>query len=231
MTMPPPPPMPSDGEMPPPPPPGGPAGALNIEEAFGFAWKQTWRNFGAFLVMILVAVLVVCAVVLLMPSGAGIVVRLMMSVLSMVVLFAVQLGMFRAALAVTAGERARISHMLDFTDAGSYLVVAIITSVLVNIGQMLCVLPGVIVGALLWFAPFVVLGGREKNPINAISRSVQLWGRQPGATILVMILGGVALTLGALLCGVGLLVAWPLSLILSAYTYRSLEGQAVVEAP
>jgi uncharacterized membrane protein len=46
--------------------------------------------------------------------------------------------------------------------------------------------------------------------------------------LLYYILAAVVVIIGALLCGVGLLVAGPVVLLGFAYTYRRLQGQPVV---
>jgi len=76
-----------------------------------------------------------------------------------------------------------------------------------------------------YFAYFVLDKGEQ--PMESIKSSFS-FVNQHLANIFVLFLGSVvALIIGALLCGVGLLVAVPVVAIAQAYTYRVLRGEPV----
>ena len=68
---------------------------------------------------------------------------------------------------------------------------------------------------------------QDMAPVDAIKASVNFVTSHLGETIVFYLLGIVVLFVGALLCGIGLLVAVPIVLIAAAFTFRVLNGQQV----
>ena len=103
---------------------------------------------------------------------------------------------------------------------------ALIVSVLTTIGLVLCVLPGFVVIFLTWFARYFVVE-RGQDAVTALKSSFSFTSSHAGPLLLLALLGVLCFVAGALACLVGLLVAYPVVSIASAYTYRRLQGQPV----
>jgi len=69
--------------------------------------------------------------------------------------------------------------------------------------------------------------GQGQSPIDALKSSYELVRANLAETALLYILVSVAASIGAALCGVGMLVAVPLGMLATAFMYRRLQGQPV----
>jgi uncharacterized membrane protein len=138
-----------------------------------------------------------------------------------------QLFVIRATLMIVRGEPLDASKVMSTDRLGSYIVGAIIVGILTFVGFILCVLPGIAVGifALFW-GYFLVDKGM--SPIEAITASFNLVKDNFGPVILFWLLTILVTIAGAIVCGVGLIVAIPVVVIGTGYMYMRLQGQPVV---
>ncbi len=135
-------------------------------------------------------------------------------------------GMIRASLNVTNGQPFRTADVFKFDNLGPVLLTSIIVGVAVMVGMIACYVPGIIIAFLTSYSLYFVV---DKNmaPVDAIKASYELVTKNFGSTIIWYLVSGVIITVGAFLCGVGLLVAIPVALVGTAYTYKKLTGQPV----
>ena len=103
---------------------------------------------------------------------------------------------------------------------------AILVGVATFVGLLLCFVPGLVVMFFTWFTLYFVV---DKNmpALEAIKASVSFVNKNMGTLIGFFLAALVAYFVGALLCGIGLLVAIPVVIIAQAYTYRTLQGEEV----
>ena len=107
-----------------------------------------------------------------------------------------------------------------FADAAPLLIVVML---LVAIGSMLCVVPGILLGA--WYVlafPLMVEHGIGWS--EAMTESKRLVGRDLRGYVAFTLVVGFVTTLGAYICGVGLLLTLPLGVLAVAVAYRDLVG-------
>jgi uncharacterized membrane protein len=107
------------------------------------------------------------------------------------------------------------------------VIASLIIAAATFVGTLLCYVPGLIVGFLAQFTLLFIVD-KQMKAVDAIKASIKLVTDNLGNTILFYLLALVVLFVGAILCGVGLLVAAPVALIGLAYTYRRLQGEPVV---
>ena len=106
-----------------------------------------------------------------------------------------------------------------------FLGATILVAIVVGLGMLLLIVPGVILGLMFLFTTYIVID-RERGPIdtmkdsNAITRGYK-W--QLLGFVLVLALVNLA---GAMALGVGLLVTVPVTLLAFAYVYRILSRRA-----
>ena len=94
---------------------------------------------------------------------------------------------------------------------------------------MLCFVPGLIASVMLMFAIIAVVD-RNLSPVDAIKTSFDIAKNNIGPVILVWLLTALIVFVGALLFGVGLLVAMPVAALLHVYAFRRLSGGQVAPA-
>ena len=87
----------------------------------------------------------------------------------------------------------------------------------------------VLASALLWSAAFALyfVVDKQMPALEAIKASISFVNKNLGTLIGFFLASLLAYFVGALLCGIGLLAAIPVVIIVQAYTYRTLQGEAV----
>jgi uncharacterized membrane protein len=135
-------------------------------------------------------------------------------------------ALVKGALDTVDGRPVAVGAMFAGWDKGKVVVAALIVAVATAIGTALCYLPGLIVGFFTAYTMFFVVD-RDLPPWEAVKASVSFVGANLGPTLVYYLLAVLVVFAGAILCGVGLLVAIPIAVIGTAYTYRRLHGQQV----
>ncbi len=139
----------------------------------------------------------------------------------------IQAQFVRVALAVTRGRRPVFAEFFHVDNAGPVVVLALIVAVVEGVVRAIPVLGGlaaIVVQFFLLLAYFVLID-RQAAPVDAIRGSIELVTRNAAQTVIFYVLAVVIVGVGALLCGVGLLVAVPWVLLATAYLYRRLTGE------
>ncbi|MEV6097533.1 hypothetical protein [Nocardia sp. NPDC051981] len=237
-----------------PPPPGGlppgamppPAGAppaelapkqgytppretLDVGAALTYGWDRFRLNPIPWVGMVLIGMiawLVVTLLVNMVDVQSLSAVVLLFAVASLVV-WLLQAAMIRGALYETDGTPPDFPAFFGFVNAGNVLITALIVFALCLVASIACVFPAIIVGVLCMFALHFVID-QDQNPIAAIQSSVRLVVAN-ALQVTLLALGVLIMTvIGTLLCGLGLLVAGPVTAIATTYAYRSLTNGLVV---
>ncbi len=135
-------------------------------------------------------------------------------------------GLYRGATLVTEGKDFSLGQLLEGYSKAQVVFAAIFIAVATLIATGLCYLPGVAIAYFTSYTLFFIVD-QEMEAAEAIQASVKFVWHNFLQTFLFFLLSVVVLAIGALLFGVGLLVAGPVVLMGLAYTYRRLEGHPV----
>ena len=129
------------------------------------------------------------------------------------------------------GTKAEIADVFKgFDDFVPALLAVLVSSIIVGIGFMLCLIPGFLIMALVPTAAYLVAVG-EKDGINAIKRAFEaVKANLVGAFFCALVLGIVG-SLGSLLCGIGIILTLPIGFIGSYHMAKQLtDGGATPPA-
>jgi len=137
-----------------------------------------------------------------------------------------QLFVIRATLMIMRGEPLDASKVMSTDRLGSYMVGAIIVGVLTFVGFILCILPGIAVGFFVLFWGYFLVD-KGMSPIEAITASFNLVKDNLGPVFIFWLLTILITIAGAIVCGVGLIVAIPVVVIATGYMYKRLQGEPV----
>jgi uncharacterized membrane protein len=142
-------------------------------------------------------------------------------------------GIFMSAALLTGcldiadGKPVSIGSFFKPRNLGPVLLTAVLIALGTWIGTLACVIPGLIFAFLVQFAlPFVI--DRSLSPVDSIKASIATTRSNLGGAFLSWLVQGAIVLVGELLCGVGLLAALPIALLIQVYTYRKLSGGQVV---
>ena len=237
---------------------GPPAGEAPYSptEAISYGWKKFIASPGTLLIPMIVAWLGVVAVAVVVnlllqatvlgthdctktingvpftgQCSAGFFTREVFSALGSTVIFLVlqilTAGIWRGALRVTDGHGFGVGELFKGFDVGQVILASVLVAAGTFVGLVLCIIPGIIFAFLAQFTiAFVV--DRQLTAVDAIKASIQLVRENVGPTLLYFLLAYVVIIVGACLCGIGLLVAYPVALLGYAYTFRRLQHEPVV---
>ena len=137
-----------------------------------------------------------------------------------------QLFVIRATLMIMRGEPLDASKVMSTDRLGNYMLGAIIVGVLTFVGFILCILPGIAVGFFVLFWGYFLVD-KGMSPIEAITASFNLVKDNFATVIVFWLLTILATIVGAIVCGVGLIVAVPVVVIATGYMYKRLQGEPV----
>jgi len=130
-------------------------------------------------------------------------------------------GISRMVLLRLRGEPAELGKMFDFQgQLGSLIVCAVLMSIASFIGFCLCVLPGLLVGGALMMAPLLVID-RKMAPVEAIKASWQMSVPNIVMAGVLYLCTTICSALGIFLCGIGILLTYPILYVVAALLYRN----------
>jgi uncharacterized membrane protein len=254
----PPPPPGAPGSYPPPPPPGaypgpGASGSFSVGDGFSWAFNKFGKNVAPLIVATLVFGLilgVISAIFNFIASALGdtstisdgnsiaftsnytagsLIVSIIGSIVTLVVAGYVASSYWNGILQIADGQQVSIGSFFQPRNVGNVIIASVLVGIIVGIGGALCVLPGLIAALFLYFTTVAVVD-RNSSATEGLSASFNLVKDNFGPAILVWLLAVIVVAVGAILCGVGLLVAVPVAALLVAYAWRKLTGGYVAPA-
>lgn len=198
---------------------------FSIKESLIFGWQKTrehvWLLLGSLLILFIASV---------MLSSLGEALPIIGSLIYLVVQTILYTGFLKIQLNIVDGRPARFSDLYTtYRPFWRYLVLSILFGLIVFVGFVLLIIPGLILAASLQFGMYLVVD-KQMGPIEALQRS---WSISSGLRLKLLGFEIVFLLInlvGMLLLGVGLLVTVPVTALALAYIYRKLEGATPITA-
>ncbi|MDZ7884977.1 MAG: hypothetical protein U5N53_19725 [Mycobacterium sp.] len=228
-------------------PPGFGAPAYRVGEAVSWAWNKFSKNVAAILVPTLVfgVVYAVLQGVIQTISTAfstvdsssygdgysasismglgGIVVSVIGGIVTVIVAAVVQSAYIGGMLDIANGQPVEIGSFFKPRNVVNVIIASVLSSIIVAIGVLLCIVPGVIATIMLFFTTAVVVD-RNVSGIDGLSTSFNMAKANFGPVALTWLTTiGIGI-LGVLACLVGLIVAYPVIALVTVYAYRKLSG-------
>jgi uncharacterized membrane protein len=146
----------------------------------------------------------------------------------LIVAAAIQSAYYSAVLEIADGRQVSVGSFFKPRNVGSVVIAGLIVGVITTIGFFLCVVPGLIASIMLMFT-IIALLDRNLSPVDAVKASFELAKANFGPVFITWLAIVATAFVGALLCGVGLLVAVPLVALVEVYAWRRLSGGQVAE--
>lgn len=229
-------------------------GGYSVGDAFSWAWNKFSKNAVPLIVATLAYGLIIIAIQALtnalsaavdpgdstnymsdgsgfafsysVDSPAGVIVAFIGWLVSLVVAAAVQSAYLGGVLDIADGREVSMGSFFRPRNIGAVIIAGLIVGVITTVGLLLCVIPGLIASIMLMFT-VVSLIDRNIAPLDAVKTSFNISRTHFGNVVLAWLAMVVTVVVGALLCGVGLLVAAPVATLILVYTYRVLTGGQV----
>ena len=198
-------------------------------EAILFGWNTLKKNFGFFLGMLAIVVVVNVLVGFVMSSfseEAPKVLVIAVSVISWILDLLISMGVIRITLKFCDQEQATYRDLFSaYRLLLNYLVGSIVYGMMVAIGFVFLIVPGIYLAVKYQFYDYLIID-KGMGPIKAIKRSgVLTEGVKRNLVLFWLALVGINI-LGMIALGVGLIATVPVSWLANAYVYRRLQLQA-----
>jgi uncharacterized membrane protein len=199
---------------------------FSIGEALSFGW-ETWKSNA----LLWIGVIIVVWIVEGLPQ---IPVQTMRDQTALTIIAAligtalgvlVQIGLAKMSLSFVDSGRAEFADLFNgYPVFVSYLIASLIFGLMLFIGLILLVVPGIIVAVIFWMYSYVIVD-RGMGPIDALKRSMDLT-RGVRMDIFLFALASLGLNLlGMIPCLLGLFVTVPMTMMAAAYIYRRLDRE------
>jgi len=207
--------------------------AISVGECISYGWetfkKRPWFLIGAFLLALVVSSLPGTFGPQpetgpdgqpFLPPLTGF--QVIMSLVSVVVSFLAAIGM--TTLALRAHDDVASAQIGDLWNPGPFwrfVGAHILTAILITLGLIAFVIPGIMIAVGLSFVPFLVVE-RGLGPIQALQESWRITNGHKGRLfLLILALVGINL-LGLMALVVGIFVAVPIAMLAFTHAYRTL---------
>jgi len=135
-------------------------------------------------------------------------------------------AMIRGALDAVDGKPVSYGAMFEGWDKIQVLIAAVITRLIIAVGLILCIVPGIIAMFLLYFTNMSLVD-RNLPAFEAVKDSFEFARAHVGPLLLTALVAILTNIVGACLCLVGLLVSIPVTVIMAAVAFRMLQGRPV----
>lgn len=195
-------------------------------EALRFGWATTRANLKPLLILGLVGAFLGLLSQSLTSPGTNDGLRALMNLFVQVLQIALTMVWIRVALRLHDGQKldwARPAELLG--DFFTFLLTWVLYGLLVAVGLLLLIVPGVLWGLKFGFVGFLVVE-RKLDPIEAFRESSRLTRGVKGPLfVFALLFVGVNL-LGVIALVVGLFVTVPTTVIAAAYVFRRLQARA-----
>ena len=149
----------------------------------------------------------------------------------------VQAAFLSGALDLADGRPVTVGSFFKPRNFGKVVLAALLLALITGLLDALSLLPSFIFGLLslvliavfAFFTLFTIAFATDRAlaPIDALKASYTTVRSNVGATLLSFLVQGLVLLVGFLACGVGIIVAGPVALLIQVYTYRRLSGGQV----
>ncbi|BBY21187.1 hypothetical protein [Mycobacterium stomatepiae] len=158
---------------------------------------------------------------------ASIAVMIVGYVLLFIAVIFMHAGLLSGALDIADGKPVSIGTFFRPRNVGPVFVAALLVGVGTVVGSILCFIPGIIFAFLTLFSLAFVID-RSLSPVESIKASIAVARANIGPSLLSWLVQYAVVLVGELACGVGMIVAFPVAVLIQVYTYRKLSGGQVV---
>ena len=132
-------------------------------------------------------------------GGVGLGVFMLGMVVASALMIIYSLGVYRVSALVFNGQSFTWKDVYNLKDTGKLFGVIFLTALAVNVGMMLCILPGMVLAFLLVFAPAFVVLEPGRNLGDAFSRSLTLAKENVGPTLILVLLSAVIMWIASMI--------------------------------
>ena len=204
--------------------------APGVGSSYSNGWRQMWRYF---LELFLIGII---ALVISLPSGLGrfdaeggaAILGILAIAYGILIVNPVEFGVAFAYLKAARGDKLEIKDMFEaFRNYWNAVLANLLVSIIVGVGLVLLIVPGIIFACKLAFTPYLVVD-RKMGVIEAVKESWRMTGGHAWKVFLIGLLA-IPICIAGLICfGVGVIISimWITLAFASLYHAVAIAGEA-----
>ncbi len=204
---------------------------FSIKEALGFGWETAKENLGFFVMLLLVAALIYLipwSVALLLSERGFLWSSMGVSMVDFVLTAIIWMGIIKISLNFYDKKESEIEDIVSpYYLFFKYLLASIVYFIIVILGFVLFIVPGIYLAIRLWFFDYFIID-KEMGPLDSLKSSFHATKGNVLKLLLFLILMGVINILGVLLLVIGLFITIPVTILASVFAYRKLSEQIAI---
>lgn len=187
---------------------------FTIKELFNSAWQATKKNAWYLFTIFFIAGLIL-SIGSLTPLGGFVQILVGISIVTI-------------SLVIVSGNMPTyedtIKSFKTYKIAWHYLLATLLYALIVVVGIILLIIPGIYLAVRLQFYKFIVIDNENMGPVNALKKSMDITRGHFWKLLGFMITLGLFNLLGLLFFVVGLIVTIPVSVLAMAFLYKKLSS-------
>jgi uncharacterized membrane protein len=156
---------------------------------------------------------------------ASIAVLVLGGIVLLVAVAAIQSAYLAGVLDIANGQPVSFGSFFKPRMVGSVIIATVLIGIASAIGS-LCFILGIVISIFTLFTTVAIVD-RGLSPIDGIKASIDITKANFVQVLLTWLLAGVIVIVGAIACGIGLIVALPVAALYLVYAYRRLTGGQV----
>ncbi len=185
------------------------------EELFRSGWRKTKEHFW-FMFLVLVVVLLLSF----FPSQG------FLTIITIIIGIFASISIITISLMIADGKTPVWNDLFlkygNYKVFLNYLIASILSTIIVGVGLLLLIIPGIYLAIRLQFYRFLVVDKEGIGPVMALKESWRMTENHTWNLFLFMLLVILLNFVGVLLFGIGLFVTVPVSILAYAFLYRKL---------
>jgi hypothetical protein len=192
----------------------------------GEAWAVVQKNMGTWIVaaLIYIAIVGVVSAVMGQIAGKSVPLSILLSLITAAIGGFLMGGALRMAFKQLRGESTSPVEIFNGSDIASATIGAsVLQQVVLSIALAACILPGLFIAPLLLLV-LPIATAQKTGPVESLSRSFNLLKPHWSSAFVLSLVLGLILIVSAIPCGLGLLVTWPLIIVVGAILYNDFFG-------
>ena len=193
---------------------------LSIKNAIHYGWRLTKSNFKLF------SLFLITVFILRLSLGffQNQVSHWLVGLFSFVIYQLIRFGTFSFSLKTVTERPIQIRTLYNKLYLfPSYFIATLLYWLIVSLGLILLIIPGIYLAISLQFYPYLILDQNITNPFKALKQCFKLTQNYRLTILLLNLTLFILIILGALSFVIGLLITVPINLVALAYTYKFLQ--------
>lgn len=192
------------------------------KEAIDFGFETAKKNLFFFITLLVTVILTYVAVgILQIALGKSPILSLFVALVRTVVGLVISMGIIKISLEFIDKKKPKLSDLYFTRSILNYFLVSVVKTIIVVIGFILLIIPGIIFSIKLQFASYLVVD-KNMGVTEALNKSWEMTKGVKWNLFLFGLLIFLINVIGFLCLIIGLVVTVPLSMVATAYVYRKL---------